>query len=87
MYRFQYEPGNGKCYENREFSDFCCMQIFHDVQTVFSYCDGDEFFTHFHRTAYMKPEWETAYEQAPKTGLKQNISQLKERESLTMFSF
>ena len=22
MYRFQYEPGIGKCYENREFSDF-----------------------------------------------------------------
>ena len=25
-------------------------------------------------------EWETAYEQAPKTGLKQNISQGRERE-------
>ena len=32
------------------------------------------------------PEFETAYEQAPKTGLKQNISQGKERDSLIMFS-
>ena len=30
---------------------------------------------------------ETAYEQAPKTGLKKNILQGKERENLIMFSF
>ena len=30
---------------------------------------------------------ETVYEEAPKTGLKKNISQGKERESLIMFSF
>ena len=30
---------------------------------------------------------ETAYEQAPKTGLKKDISQGKERKSLIMFSF
>ena len=32
-------------------------------------------------------EWETAYEQTPKTGLKQNISQGRESESFIMFSF
>ena len=73
------------------FQNFRCMQSFHDIQTVFLYCDGNEFFAHFHRTVYMKLffvcsvvcndlEWETAYKQAPKTGLKQNISQEKERE-------
>ena len=35
----------------------------------------------------MKPEKEAAYKQAPKTGLKQNISQGKNRESLIMFNF
>ena len=62
------------------FQIFRCMQNFHDVQTEFWYCDGISFFAHFSRTAHMKPEWETAYEQTPKTGLKQNISQGKERE-------
>ena len=33
--------------------NFHCMQSFHDIQTVFSYCDGYEFFAHFHRTAYI----------------------------------
>ena len=71
--------------------NFHCMQSFHDVQTVFSYCDGNKFFAHFHRTDNMKVffvysyefngiKLETAYEQAPKTGLKKNISQGKERE-------
>ena len=38
--------------------------------------------THFCVCSYIcnNPEWETAYEQAPKTGLKQNISQGRERE-------
>ena len=73
------------------FQNFCCMQSLHDFQTVFSYCDGNEFFAHFHRTDYMKPffvfldecngiKLETEYKQAPKTGLKKNISQGKERE-------
>ena len=80
------------------FQIFCCMQSFHDVQTLFLYCDGNEFFAHFHRTDYMKLFFvclyecngitlETAYEQGPKTGFKKNISQGKERESLIMFSF
>ena len=78
------------------FQNFCCMQSFHEVQTVFLYCDGNEFFAHFHRTDYMKLffvcsyecnsiKLETAFKQAP--GLKKNISQGKERESLIMFSF
>ena len=25
------------------FQNFCYMQSFHDIQTVFSYCDGNEF--------------------------------------------
>ena len=37
----------------KNFQNFCCMQNFHDIQTVFSYCDGNEFFPHFRRTAYM----------------------------------
>ena len=32
------------------FQNFCCMQSFHDIQTVFWYCDGNEFFAHFRRT-------------------------------------
>ena len=35
------------------FQNFCCMQSFHDIQTVFLYCDGNEFFGHFHRTDYI----------------------------------
>ena len=38
------------------FQIFCCMQSFHDIQTAFLYCDGNEFFAHFYRTAYMKAE-------------------------------
>ena len=62
------------------FQIFYCMQSFHDVQSVSSYCDGNEFLAHFHRTAYMKLEWETAYKQAPKTGLKQKIFHKEKRE-------
>ena len=71
--------------------NFCCIQSFYDIQTVFLYCDGNKFFAHFCTTAYMKPffvcsyecngiKLKTAYEQAPKTGCKKNISQGKERE-------
>ena len=49
MYRFQYETGIGKYYENRDFLDF----LLH-AKTVFSYCDGNKIFAHFPRTDYMK---------------------------------
>ena len=73
------------------FQNFYCMQSFHNIQTVFSYCDGNKFFAHFCRTDYMKLffvysyecsgiKLETAYEQVQKTGLKNNILQGKERK-------
>ena len=42
--------------KRENFQIFHCMKSFHDVQTAFSYSDGNEFFAHFYRTAYMKPE-------------------------------
>ena len=84
--------------KTENFQNFCCMQSFHDIQTVFSYSDGNKFFAHFCRKDYMKLffvclyecngiELETAYESASKTGLEKNISQGKDRENLIMFSF
>ena len=35
------------------FQNFGFMQSFHDIQNVFSYCDGKEFFAHLCRTDYM----------------------------------
>ena len=32
------------------------MPSFHDIQTVFLYCDGNEFFAHFRRTAIAKTQ-------------------------------
>ena len=43
--------GNVMKIEN--FQNFHCMQNFHEVQTAFLYCDGNEFFAHFRRTVYL----------------------------------
>ena len=79
--------------------NFHGMQSFHDVQTVFLYCDGNKLFAHFCRTDYMKLffvcsyecngiKLETVYKQAPKNRFRKEYSTWKrERESLIMFGF
>ena len=35
------------------FQNFHCMQSFHEIQTVFLYCDQNKFFAYYCRTAYI----------------------------------
>ena len=66
------------------FQIFHCMQSFHDVYTVFLYCDGGISFCTFPQNSLFEGRIGKMH---VNKHLKQNISQGKERESLIMLSF
>ena len=70
------------------FQIFRCMQSFYDILTAFSYCDGNKFFAHFHRTAYMKAELGNCLQTSTKIRFKtEYFTRKREKENLIMFSF